>query len=294
MIRIKCFADFTTSEQMHEDYMSTCRFRYNQLYTFTTGEDYTHVFIFNKAMPVLHVPKQNVLGFSHEPLPFLKLTPAFIAYAQKHIGCYYVGDKGNLPAPFQEGNAYISGYLPPSIPVKPVKWMSIMISQKTSAPGHKYRHTLVQAILKTRLPVDIYGRGCMYYSQSDARLKGEFKRSELYDGYAFTICIENFRSNHYFSEKIINPLNQRITPVYLGCYQIQEYFPDMYVELTGNLKEDLRRIESMYKNPNQYIRPISLDRVDQTINLIRNLPKLIKGEHVYSGKECCTIDTPIH
>ena len=279
MIRIKCFADFTTSAQLQEDYVSKSfplRNRYNQWFVFTTEEDYTHVFIFNTAMPNLdHIPKKNVIGFAHEPLPFLKLSLAFIAYAKKHIGCYYVGDKGSLPEPFKEGNAYLSCYVPPTLRPPPTKFMSIMISQKLNAPGHKYRHDLVEAILKTKLPIDIYGRGCMYYT-SDARIKGEFQSTELYDGYAFTICIENFRSNHYFSEKIINPLNQQVTPVYLGCYQIQHYFPDMYVELTGAIKEDLRRIESIYQKPKSYIRPISLDRVDQTINLLRNMPAILR------------------
>jgi hypothetical protein len=233
------------------------------------------VFIFNKAMPKIdHIPKQRVIGFAHEPLPFLCLTPGFIKYAQKHIHIYYLGDKANLPEPFQEGNGYLSCYLPPILyQPKPTKYMSIMISQKTRAPGHKYRHDLVNAILKSNLPIDIYGRGCVYYqSIPDSRIKGGFQDTELYDGYTFTICIENFRSNHYFSEKIINPLNRRITPIYLGCYQIQNYFPEMYIELTGNIREDMYKLENIYKNPEKYIRTISLEKVDQSINLIRNLP----------------------
>jgi hypothetical protein len=105
MIRIKCFADFTTTDRLQKDYLSKCfplRNGYNQLYCFTTGEDYTHVFIFNKAMPILHIPKQNVIGFSHEPLPFLQITPTFIAYVQKYVGCYYIGDKGIYPPHFKK------------------------------------------------------------------------------------------------------------------------------------------------------------------------------------------------
>jgi hypothetical protein len=103
-----------------------------------------------------HIPKQNVIGFAHEPLPFLQITPEFITYAQKHIKCYYLGDNpGILPEPFQEGNGYLSCYSPPSQEtLTQTKFMSIMISQKTSAPGHKYRHELVSAILKTNLPIE--------------------------------------------------------------------------------------------------------------------------------------------
>jgi hypothetical protein len=291
-IKIRCFADFTSSKGIHEEYVSKClnyiapeltnHYGQNQKYIFTDKDDYTHVFIFNKAMPnIAHIPKQNVIGFAHEPIPFLQLTNEFIYYAQKYISRYYLGDNpGILPEPFQEGNGYLSCYSPPSIPAsiainpsEQKKFMSIMISQKNSAPGHKYRHELAQAILNTKLPIDIYGRGCVYYqSIPDTRIKGSFQSTELYDGYTFTISIENFRSSHYFSEKIINPLNHKITPLYLGCYHIHQYFPEMYIELTGNVREDIQMIENIYKNPENYIRTISLEKVDNTINLIRNLP----------------------
>lgn len=291
--KIRCFADFTTSEGVQVEYENKClnfvapnltaHYGVYQSYIFTSGEDYTHVFIFNKVMPdIAHIPKQNVIGFAHEPIPFLQLTPEFIEYAQTYIGCYYLGDKGNLPTPFQEGNAFLSCYLPPvpvPSPVQPLlpsatkKFMSIMISQKYHAPGHKYRHELVQEILKTDLPIDIYGRGCIFYNNiRDPRIKGDFKSEELYDGYTFTICIENYQSNHYFSEKIINPLNRNVTPLYLGCYNIHHYFPEMYLELTGNVREDMLLLQNIYKTPDKYRRKISLEKVDNTINLIRNLP----------------------
>jgi len=283
--KIRCFADFTTSKGIQSEYESKClnfvaptltsHYGIDKTYIFTDKDDYTHVFIFNKAMPdIAHIPKKNVIGFSHEPLPFLQLTNEFVEYAQKYIGCYYIGDKWNLPAPFQEGNAFLSCYLPPvPVQVPKTKFMSIMISQKHQAPGHKYRHELVQEILKTDLPIDIYGRGCFYYNGiKDSRIKGHFQSEELYNGYTFTICIENFQSKHYFSEKIINPLNLNITPLYLGCYNIHHYFPEMYVKLTGNAREDMLLLHNIYNNPQKYIRDIRLEDVDKTINIIRNLP----------------------
>ena len=309
-IKIRCFADFTTSANIQDEYETKCLYQrifesgapearpnsnsinfispiftnhygINKDYIFTSGEDYTHVFLFNKAMPDLkHIPRDNVIGFAHEPLPFLQITREFVSYVQKYVKCYYVGDKVNLPNPFQEGNGYLSCYIP-SIPIHnnrktdPLgsKFMSIMISQKTSAPGHIYRHALVREILKTNLPIDIYGRGCTYYSASkDTRIKGKFQDIELYDGYQFTICIENFRSNHYFSEKIINPLNRKVTPVYLGCYNIDHYFPEMCIKLTGNIQEDMNLLVDIFQHSTKYFRENSLDKIDQSINLIRNLP----------------------
>lgn len=83
---------------------------YNKIFQFTDDENYTHAFIQNTAMPSnLKIPKENVLGFAFEPLPFLHITSEFIDYAKKHIGTYYIGDTSTLklPPPFTENYAYM-------------------------------------------------------------------------------------------------------------------------------------------------------------------------------------------
>jgi len=283
-IRIRCFADFTDSQNLHDSYERYIippnvieHYGKDKQYFFTTGEDYTHVFIFNTGMPnISHIPKENVIGFAHEPIAFLELTDTFIKYAQKHISKYFIGDKMHLPDPFIEGINYLCCH---EIPLSPTyykpNFMSIMISQKTSAPGHQYRHKIVQAILKTRLPIDIYGRGCVYYKNiSDSRIKGNFQKYELYNGYQFTICIENFQTNHYFSEKITNPLLMNITPIYYGCKNIGSYFPDMYLSLSGDVDQDIQLLHDIFKNPEKYILNIDVKKVNNTVDLITNLPKL--------------------
>jgi hypothetical protein len=250
-------------------------------YVFTADADYTHVFIFNTAMPdIRHIPKENVLGFAHEPNKFLQLTQDFVDYAQKYISKYFIGDKNDLPSPFIEGSCFLDCYDIPllsSLSYKP-KFMSIMISQKNFAPGHIYRHTLVQAILQSRLPIDIYGRGCGFYSLlQDSRIKGDFQKYELYEGYQFNICIENYETNHYFSEKIINPLLMNITPIYLGCKNIASYFPNMYWALSGDIQKDIELLHDIFYNPAKYIINVPTIKVNQTVDLILNLPKLLSS-----------------
>lgn len=69
-----------------------------------------------------------------------------------NIGKYYIGDKMDLSMPFIEHFAYM-WYRTPLKTIQPnkTKIMSIMISEKLNAKGHKYRHILVQEILKTNL-----------------------------------------------------------------------------------------------------------------------------------------------
>jgi Glycosyltransferase family 10 (fucosyltransferase) C-term len=246
----------------------------------TNEDDYTHVVIFNIAMPVLKptIPKENVIGLAYEPIHYLGITAEFVEYAKKNIGRYFIGDKKNLPSPFFEGYAYMC----PTVPLKYLpnknKVMSMMISEKGFAPGHKYRYKLVNAILRNNLPVDIYGRGCANiqnrWGNTDERLKGEFNDKEPYEDYLFHICIENFQSNEYFSEKILTPLICSTTPIYLGCYNIKNYFGNDVICLTGNLEVDMNIITLILTEPMRHYRRLDIEKIKNTTNFLRNIDKI--------------------
>lgn len=253
---------------------------YNVKYCFTTNNDYTHAIILNTAMPELHIPKEHVIGLAFEPIQFLGLTPRFIQYAQNKIGKYYIGDKRNLSEPFTEHFAYLYHVVPPKkIFIKKPNLISMMISQKNITPGHAYRHALVKEILKSNLPVDIYGRGCEQYAKSnDNRLKGAFKDSGtvtledsyvMYADYKFHISIENSITPHYFSEKIMDPLLCNTTPVYLGCTNITQYFPNQIICLSGNIEKDMQLLTDICEYPDKYQIQINVDKIKETISIKR-------------------------
>ena len=278
MLIIKFFSSFGTSEGCIEAYTRVSELKkdplFNVKYRFTTGDDYTHAIILNTAMPVLNLPKKNVIGLAFEPLEFLHITGAFLEYAQKYIGTYLLGDKMNLPKPFIEHFAYMWHTTPLlEMPIK-TKLISLMISKKTHSAGHRYRHTLCQAILKSNLPIDIYGNGCQYYSTiTDSRLKGEFEGKEPYLDYKFHIAIENFQSPHYFSEKIMDPLLCESIPIYLGCRNIDTYFPNSVLHLSGMLAQDMHTLSDMCADPTKYITPIDVERIKQTISFTNLVQK---------------------
>ena len=218
-------------------------------------------------MPALTIPKENVIGLAFEPLVFLYLTQQFVEYAQKHIGKYLIGEKKNLPPPFIEHFAYMWHITPlTEVPVK-TKRMSIMVSHKMLTPGHQYRHTLCKRILNSYLPIDIYGNGCKYYKNSmDMRLKGEFTDNEPYENYRFHIAIENGVTPHYFSEKITNTLLCQTTPIYLGCQNIYQYFPNSVLTLTGDIEQDMTLLKDICLYPERYEKTIDVNKVKKTIN----------------------------
>jgi hypothetical protein len=286
MYRIRVFNGFGPSSESKDVYERLCEthlmqnYGANQEIYFTNDDDYTHAFILNLAMPNIlpHIPKQNVVGFAFEPIEFLGLTVEFVQYAHKYIGKYFIGDttKYKLPNPFIEHYSYMWHMTPIArIPDKN-NIMSIMVSDKNNASGHKYRHKLVQAILGTNLPIDIYGRGCKFYRNlNDSRVKGIFDEHEPYESYKFHICIENVETAHYFSEKITNTLLSGTTPIYLGCQNIDTYFPKYICHLDGSdVEKDITMLRSICENPDNYQKIIDIDYVKNTIFPLRNLESI--------------------
>lgn len=87
---------------------------------------------------------------------------------------------------------------------------------------------------------------------------------------SFTSQLKNFESNHYFSEKIINPLLLNCSPIYLGCRNIDEYFSDVVIRLNGELEHDIKLIKNICDRPEKYQKQIDIKKIQKTIS-IKNL-----------------------
>lgn len=277
MIKIRIFCSFAPSDKCKEtferiNYYKECPFYgKDKKYYFTNDDDFTHAIIMNTAMPDLNIPKENVIGLAFEPIYFLGLTPEFVEYAKNKIGRYFIGDKFDLPEPFIEHFGYMWHSRPPREIQFKNKLMSIIVSEKQFAPGHLYRHQLVQKIIEFNLPIDIYGRGSRQYKYN--RVIGEFNDAEPYETYSFSICIENTICNHYFSEKVITPLMYNCMPIYLGCKNLNKYLENVVI-LGGDVQKDIMVIITILNNPTMYYRKTYTDKNIKAVNLIQNLPNI--------------------
>jgi hypothetical protein len=295
-IRIRFFSDFCSSESCKQEYEEKCRA--NQMDNYgpdkrlyiTLNQTYTHAILLNcPIVPTISVPPERVLGLAFEPIPYLRLSYDFIHFAEKHVGLYYIGHiHPNLTGPFfKEHHGFMwhvsHPQIPPTLEEKYHKSeenkrnkISIIVSNKVKAPGNAYRHKLATFILLNNLPIDIWGNGTEMHSKrfpNHSNIKGPFKDKEPYESYTLSICIENYRHPHYFSEKITNCLVYNTTPIYLGCIEIDTYFPGQVIHLTGDIKTDAGRIVNISKNPSTYIREIKhIENDKNVLNLLKNLP----------------------
>lgn len=269
MIKLRIFSSFCDSDQAADTFINVYKLHddplYNNKYIVVTDDTYTHAIILNTAMPILNIPPENVLGLAFEPNAFLGITPQFIHYAKRHIGTYYIGDASRLGSPFVTHYAYMYHCGRQQMAERP-KLMSLMLSHKTFAPGHMYRHILAKEILKTDLPIDIYGNGCFLLNSQDPRIKGSFDGYVIYSNYKYHICIENYRLPAYFSEKITSTLLHGTTPIYLGCTDIDTYFPNNVISLTGNINKDMSILRDICMDSDKYIKSIDISKVLDTID----------------------------
>lgn len=281
MYRIKIFSSFCDSANCKSVYERLCEVdkmdnygKDKDIYIVDEGESYTHVFLINTAAPVLNIPKENVVGLAFEPPALIPdFTNAFVYYVKQNVGKYLIGTAvEGLPPNFVAHYSYMWHITPPPKPISEKnKMISIMVSQKNFAPGHKYRHEMVQAILKTQFPIDIYGRGCQFYS-NDSRLKGEFTNDEPYENYHFHICIENFQTQSYTSEKYTNTVLWGTTPIYWGA--TETLFPNITIHLSGKISEDMGLLADLITNPIKYKKYFSQDEIRNKLNILKNLDKI--------------------
>lgn len=292
MYKIKIFSSFCSSEICKINFekvfnSKACEFYgINKKVYIATDDDYSHAIILNTSMPKINpnIPKQNVIGLAFEPYEFLAITEEFLEYAENHLGKYFIGNKHNLPHCFVEHYSFMWH----NNPNKEIylhekkRLVSIVLSDKKLALGHKYRHLLVNEIIKQNLPIDIYGRGAKYFEKikdkniynTNTKICGDFQNIEPYETYLYSICIENYQSNDYISEKVLDPLLHNCQPIYLGAKNINNYFGGNIILLKGNLFIDIAILKTILKSPIKYYNPNTNERNSKIINFFENIDKL--------------------
>lgn len=200
--------------------------------------------------------KANVIGMTQEPRLFSILDKPSMDKVVNKMGTYLIGSTEGLPTPpFKSDFSYVF-FHKDAVPSTKTQQMSLMVSDKTHAPGHRYRFELAEYILThftpEQLDIHVLGRGCDRLRSkfpNDPRIKGSFdSHTILFRDYRYTIAIENVREPDYFSEKYMDAIRFNCIPLYLGCYNIEKYFGDSHILLTGELQSDMAIITQTYNN----------------------------------------------
>jgi len=124
------------------------------------------------------------------------------------------------------------------------KKISVIQSDKISCKEHKIRKKIIDAIVQEfQSEIDVYGAGFNKEVISD-------KINVLAD-YHYHICIENFFSNDFWTEKLSDPLITRTNPIYLGCQNLNQYFTDNFILLKDtDMNYNLKIVDEILKKKN--------------------------------------------
>lgn len=112
------------------------------------------------------------------------------------------------------------------------KMVSMVYSDKKQLTGHALRHQVANEVQG----IDLFGRG------TTRPIKD--KEEALID-YAFSIVIENSKTENYFTEKIVDCFAVGTVPIYWGCPNIGDFFDVKGIIVVNSLEEIKQVVASL-------------------------------------------------
>ncbi len=168
---------------------------------------------------------------------------------------------------------------------------TVCSSKRQQHTMHSLRYDFTQW-LKARLPeLEIYGHGVRYVE----------KKYESLDPYRFHIAIENHIAQHHWTEKLSDPFLGYAVPIYCGCTNVFDYFPEeSLVRIDINdFEGSLHTIRQVLNTEGEYERRLEAvkearRRVLNEYNLLAMLNNIITqanhptgtpgGDHIYGRR----------
>jgi hypothetical protein len=144
------------------------------------------------------------------------------------------------------------------------KDVSCISSKKSFLPGHKKRLEFVEKLKMQDLGIDFYGHGTNPINS---------KWDGLYP-YKFSLAIENSSLPDYWTEKISDCFMAYTIPIYYGCTNIHDYFPEGSI-----LHIDINDVDGAVKKIKD---TISGDHYEKNLNALMEARNLyIKKYHFF-------------
>jgi hypothetical protein len=264
----------------------------NQNVEIVDGYDYDILVCCNSITEEPKVPRERIIGVIMEP----SWSRNWDRNLDKYCGTIFVHDNSLfgfkdvnckiIERPSLMFNEFFTTFEYPTRDLvknkfRKTKKISCIISNNRGGDNgilYEKRHELVQNIINSGLPVDIYGKG---WVSDNKHIKGHIphKIHALMD-YEFSIGVENSSEKNYISEKFFDPLLVSTVPIYYGCPNIEDvYNKDSFIHLDFlNPDKCLQQIENILSlNYNDYVDLVNESKLNyfNNHNLINEIIKLI-------------------
>lgn len=162
---------------------------------------------------------------------------------------------------------------------KKKKLISIIQTKKSYCKEHEIRNEIINNIKKEfGKYIDVYGRDYRYVPDKLSALRS----------YSYHISIENYFGKNFWTEKLADPLITRTNPIYLGCTNIDDYFPKnnfFYLNKIDNEKNFLLIESILKKKEHKFFCEKERELIFKKYNLLIYLTNFIKRNISLKNKE---------
>ncbi len=212
--------------------------------------DCDYVIVFNKIPEntIVNCPQENIwLIMQEPPLKFLN----WFQKAYKHFHRVYTPDINLQGNNIVHSHGMLPWYINKDydflincpVPDKS-KLLSWVTSNLTFTLGHKQRMIFLEKIQNV-IEFDLWGKG---FNPIDDKWDGVAP-------YRYSLAIENYSGLYYWTEKIADCFLSYTMPIYYGCTNISDYFPqESYIWIDINKPEEAREIIKETINSDLWIR----------------------------------------
>ncbi len=184
------------------------------------------------------------------------------------------------------GNLWFNGHSYPSLVGKELPKKSLAISTVCSSKQQKHtihndRYQFSHWLLKQMPSMELFGHGSRFIEN----------KYDALDPYRYHLAIENYSGLHHWTEKLADPYLSGCFPIYYGCTNIGDYFPEgSFLEIDIYKREEaLEKIRSVVEDDRHYEsrREILLEarrRVMEDYNLLHMVESMVL-KHYKAGSK---------
>jgi hypothetical protein len=242
--------------------------------------DYAIVLNGVNADCTVECPAANVWAIMQEP------PTEFKRHAHKGIPAYsriytqdaslkgtrYIHSQPALPWHIDESYDKL---LSKSVPEKRAD-LSWVTSNLANLRGHRARMEFLGKI-KSKIKFDLFGRGFQVIQN----------KWDALAPYRYSLAVENFRNQYYWSEKISDCFLAWSMPIYCGCTRIKNYFPSESM-ICFDI-EDPFAVEKIRESIANDLWRLNLDAIEYARNLVLNryqlFPFLAEAIHCHQNSK---------
>ncbi|EIF50995.1 glycosyltransferase family 10 domain-containing protein [Sulfurovum sp. AR] len=260
----------------------SCSFTFNPLETdydwLVIIDDIPH--ITPNRVEQLSCPKENTILVTTEPTSITRYGRGF---AKQFHYLITNQDEKALPHPnairSQTGNVWFYGkdyddIVSVTHPTKTKKISTVCSNKQQGHTIHKLRYEFTK-IMEEKIPeLERFGRGFKWIET----------KAEAIDDYEFHVAIENHYAPHVWTEKLADTFLGYAVPIYYGCPNVYEYFPEDSLLLIDiyNVEDSIEKIKKIISTPGEYERRLpavkeARRRVIEEYNLLAMINNIVEN-----------------